>query len=392
MNFGPRCVCALVLFCTVVLLSMSSVAESARVHDDAAAAGAVAPQKPDASVNDEELVRLIAEDLKGRAERDEFSGVVLVARDGKALYSHAFGMASKSYEVPNREDTQFNLASVGKMFTAVAILQLAEAGKLSLDDPASKYVPEEWLAQEYGSKITIKHLLTHTSGFGTYFEKLNKQSEVFFFRDLGHYKKLIRSETPTFDPGTKWSYSNTGMVLLGVIVERVSGQEYFEYLNEHILKPAGMTKTVALDKDSAVAGRATGYMKLNVSGKAVWRENTVSRVLRGNPSGGIFSTAGDLLRFDQALRAHKLLGAEMTQAAMTPKPEVNSPFYGYGFFASTEQDVGRVAGHGGDGSGVNCQFKMYLDKGYTVAILSNYGAPSANAVERMIRELIARTK
>ncbi len=380
-----RCVCSLFAFISILFASFTSAAQTVSAQP-------AGPRTQAVQVTDKQLAGLLAAEMKTLVDKDEFSGVVLVARDGKSIYSGAFGMASKSFEVPNRVDTQFNLASVGKMFTAVAVLQLVQEGKLSLEDPASKYVPEEWLAPEYGSKIKIKHLLTHTSGYGTYFENLNKQSDVVFFRDLGDYKKLIRSEVPSFEPGTKWNYSNTGMVLLGIIVEKVSGEEYFEYLNKHIFWPAGMTKTVALDKDSAIPGRSTGYAKVKVGDTTIFRENTVSRVLKGNPSGGIYSTADDLLRFDQALRSHKLLSAELTETALSAKPELNSPGYGYGFFVSNDKELGRLAGHGGDGTGINCQFKMYLDKGYTVAVLANYGAPSANAVEKMIQGMIARAK
>ena len=209
------------------------------------------------------------------------------------------------------------------------------------------------------------------------------QTKQPFFRSVDDYKTIIADEIPAFEPGTKWSYSNTGMHLLGVVIEKVTGESYFDYIRDNIYKPAGMVDTDAYDKDIPLANRATGYTKEG----GVWRTSLFTRVLKGGPSGGGYSTVEDFLKFDNAIREHKLLSPEYTEMVLSAKPEVNSTFYGYGFFVS-QGDAGRIAEHGGDGTGINTSFKMYLDSGYTVVVLSNYSRPAANIVSNVIHQMI----
>lgn len=272
---------------------------------------------------------------------------------------------------------------MGKMFTGIAVAQLAEQGTLSFEDPVTKYLSSDWIKPEIGDKIQLKHLLTHTSGFGTYFRKMYEQTKQPFFRNIDDYKILIADEIPTFEPGTKWSYSNTGMHLLGVVIEKVAGESYFDYIRNHIYTPAGMLNTGAFDKDIPLPNRASGYKKEG----GQWRSIPFTRVLKGGPSGGNFSTVEDLLKFDIALRTHKLLSPEYTETVLTAKPEVNSESYGYGFFVSVG-DGERTAAHGGDGMGISSQFKMYLDSDYTVVVLSNYNRPAAKTVADAIHQMI----
>jgi CubicO group peptidase (beta-lactamase class C family) len=273
------------------------------------------------------------------------------------------------------------------MFTGVAVAQLAEEEKLSLDDPVSKYVPADLLKPEVRERIQVQHLLTHTSGLGDYFRKLYEQPSPMVFRKLEDYRPLVVDATPAFDPGTRWSYSNLGYLLLGVVIEQASGESYFDYVRRHIFEPAGMVDSGFYEKDRPVPNRATGYVKEHAADGVQWMSNRYTRVMRGMPSGGAFSTAEDLLRFDTALRTHVLLGPEYTEKVLSPKPEVNSPFYGYGFYVS-EGEAGRVAEHSGDGTGIMGSLRMYLDAGYTVAVLSNYNRPSADIVDSVIHQLI----
>ncbi len=334
-------------------------------------------------LSDKEIVERLKMYMEKVVEADEFSGSVIVAKNGTPLFKKAYGLASKSYLVPNKVDTKFNIASMGKMFTGVAIAQLAQQGKLSFDDPVGKYLSSDWIKPELGDKIQIQHLLTHTSGFGTYFRKMYTQIKQPFFRNIDDYKILIADETPAFEPGTRWSYSNTGMLLLGVVIEKVTGESYFDYIRDHIYATAGMLNSDAYDKDIPLNNRASGYKKEGVQ----WRSIPFTRMLKGGPSGGGLSTIEDLLKFDIALRAYRLLSPEYTEIVLTAKPDINSTHYGYGFFVS-KGDVGRIAEHGGDGTGISSQFKMYLDTGYTVAVLSNYHRPAAKSVVDAIYQLL----
>lgn len=338
-------------------------------------------------LSDDEIINRVDVCLKKLEADEEFSGAVLIAKNGEILIKKAIGESSKSYEIPNRTDTKFNLASVGKIFTGMAITQLAEQGKLSFDDPVGKYVSADWLNPEISKKIQIKHLLTHTSGLGDYFGDVNKQCAIPFFRELEDYKSLVVDDTLMFEPGTNFSYSNTGMLLLGVVIEEITHEKYFDYLRKNIFEPAGMTNTDGFDKDRPVKNLATGYTKMYENGEVYWNNHQYTRIMKGSPSGGIYSTVDDLFKYDMAIRSNKLLSPDYSRILYAGRPELNTPYHSYGFFVS-EGVAGRVASHQGDGRGVNCQFKMYLDSGYTIIVLSNYSQPSANIVTNVIEQLI----
>jgi len=340
-------------------------------------------------LSEDEIISRVKQLTRKLAEDEVFSGVVLIAKNGKTLLKVAVGEANKSYNVPNQIDTKFNIASVGKTFTGLAIMKLVEQGKLSYDDTLNKYISSDWLNPEVSKKIQIKHLLTHTSGLGDYFKDAYNQCAIPFFRDLQDYKSLMVGNTLSFEPGTRFSYSNTGMILLGVVIENVTHEKYFSYLKKNIFEPAGMINTDGFDKDRPVNNLATGYSKMYENGDVYWDNHQFTRIMRGSPSGGIYSTVEDLLKYDIALRSNKLLSPENSKNIFIGRPELNASFHSYGFFVS-EGTAGRIASHQGDGNGVNCQFKMYLDLGYTIVVLSNYSQPSANIVANVTDQLMIR--
>jgi CubicO group peptidase (beta-lactamase class C family) len=334
-------------------------------------------------LTDAERARELEAYVQKLAEADAFSGAVLLAKDGKILFERAYGEASKDFGVANRVDTKFNLGSMNKMFTAVAIAQLVERGKLSFEDSLAKYLPE-FPSKEAAQKIKIKHLLTHTSGLGSYFNKKFMESSRARFRSVNDMMTLAEGETLAFEPGAKWAYSNTGMLVLGAVVEKVTGQSYFDYVRENIYKPAGMTNTDAYELDLVTPNLAVGYQKEYTENGVRFRNNVFQHVIRGGPAGGGYSTIGDLLKFDAALRANKLVGAEYVKQLLSPKPELNSPQYGYGFGVDTKN---RIVGHSGGFSGISSNLDMFLDSGYTAIVMSNYGGAS-QPVTRKMQELI----
>ncbi|MBX3378994.1 MAG: beta-lactamase family protein [Phycisphaeraceae bacterium] len=324
------------------------------------------------------------------AKQDGFSGAVLLAKDGKILFAVAKGLANRDFEAPNTIDTKFNLGSMNKMFTAVAILQLAEQGRLSLDDKLAKYLDTSWLSQDILDRVTIRQLLNHTSGLGSYFNDVFERTSRAHFRAVNDYKPLVVGETLAFEPGTQQRYSNTGFLIAGAIVETVGGGDYFEYIRDHVTGPAGMTNTDCYQLDHVNANLAVGYERvLGTEGSpTAYFNNIFAHVIRGGPAGGGYSTVSDLLRFDQALRDGKLLKKESLEAAWTPVQVRQSFNYGLGFFTE-RTPAGRVVGHGGDFAGISAQLRMYLDRGYTVAVLSNYDG-AAPLVEAKARELIVQ--
>jgi CubicO group peptidase (beta-lactamase class C family) len=300
------------------------------------------------------------------AKKDEFSGVVLVARHGKVLLQKAWGLANRETGKPNTLDTRFRLGSMNKMFTAVATLQLVEAGKLALDDPIGKYLPD-YPNKDVASKVTVRHLLTHTGGtgdiFGPDFEK-NRLT----LREHSDYLKLYGSRGLTHEPGAEFRYSNYGFVLLGALIEKVTGMSYYDYVRSHVFKPAGMSATDSLTEADAVPNRSTGYMKDN--GK--WVPNTDTLPWRGTAAGGGYSTAGDLLRFAEALESGKLISKASLAAATTPHKEN----YGFGFGIQGEGPL-RGYGHGGGAPGMNGELRIFPQLGYVVVSLSNLDPPAA---------------
>ena len=344
--------------------------------------------EPPPPIEEAEIPEMLKAFVEKMVEADVFSGTVLLAKNGRVLFEGAYGLASKRFNVANRIDTKFNLGSMNKMFTSLTITQLVQEGKLSLEDPLSKYLSTDWLPTEITEKVKIKHLLTHTSGLGSYFNDTYMKSSKTLFRALDDYKPLVQSETLAFEPGTDWSYSNTGMFLLGVVIEKVTGKSYFAVVRDRIYEPSGMINTDCYEMDRPVPNLAIGYSKERSGEGPPWTNNYYKHVIKGGPAGGGFSTVVDLLRFDQALRSHKLLDPEHTELVWSPKPELNSPEYGFGFGISGGPG-NRIVGHSGGFDGISSNLDMYLDSGYTAAVMSNYDR-GAIPVQNKIRELLQR--
>jgi CubicO group peptidase (beta-lactamase class C family) len=299
------------------------------------------------------------------AKKDAFSGVVLVARRGEILLQGAWGLANRETGAPVTLDTRFRIGSMNKMFTSVATLQLVEAGKLSLDDPIGKILPD--YPNKEVAKVTVRQLLSHTGGTGDIFGPEFDKNRL-TLRELGDYLKLYGSRGLTHEPGARFEYSNYGFVLLGALIEKVTGMSYYDYVRSHIFQPAGMTSTDSLAETEAVPNRSAGYMKE----KGKWVPNTDTLPWRGTSAGGGYSTAGDLLRFAQALESGKLISKASLAAATTPVKE----HYGYGFGIQGEGPL-RSFGHGGGAPGMNGELRIFPQLGYVVVSLSNLDPPAA---------------
>ena len=333
-------------------------------------------------LTERELVTQIAAFMNKLAGVDAFSGTLLVAKDGRPIFRRAYGLASKAHNVPNRLDTKLNIASTTKTFTAVAILQLIEQGKLSLTDNVGKILPD-YPNKEVAAKVTVHHLLSHSSGLADYHgPKYICRKGI--LREVRDYFPLFVDEALSFEPGKRMQYSNSGYVLLGAIIEKVSGENYFDYVYNHIFKPAGMRNTGFYDTDIDTPNLATGYTNFVDKGDDYFefhlgqrRNTSLSNGAKGSSQGGAFSTAEDLLQFTVALRAHKLLSAKSLDLMTTRKfffrkYAAGDIYYGYGLEL---EDINgkRVIGHGGGDLGISSGFRFYPDSGnYVFAVLSNY--------------------
>ena len=322
--------------------------------------------------------------MKKLADADVFSGTVLLARDGVPIFQGAYGMANKDFNVPNQIDTKFNLGSMNKMFTAVAVAQLVERGKLSFDDPLSKFLPD-FLDPASAEKIKVKHLLTHTAGLGGFFSKAWQESSRALYRTVDdQMKRAAADERLLFEPGTRHQYSNTGMLVAGKVIEIASGQDYYDYVRENIYAPAGMLNSDCYELDKVNSNLAVGYQKHYDENGISFRNNIFEHAFRGGPQGGGYSTVEDLLKFDIALRSNKLVSAESVKLLLSGKPELRSPRYGYGFSIDDQQ---KIAGHGGGFIGINSNLDMFLGSDWTAVVMSNYGR-GAMIPQQVMRELV----
>ena len=310
----------------------------------------------------------------------QIPGLVLqVVQHGQTIKTAAYGQANLEWNIPATPDTVFEIGSITKQFTAACILILMQDGKLSLDDPISRYLtntPAGW------SDITIRHLLTHTSGITNYtgldgFELSRHLTQAEFIAKIGGQPKL-------FAAGNRFSYCNTGYNLLGFIVENVSGQPYWDFLTARILQPLGMTSTVKREPGRILARRAAGYDL--VAGRLVNRDVNYTDLFS---AGEIASTVGDLMKWNAGLDSDKILGPAAKSQWWTPgKLNDGTPTgYGFGWFL-TPLDGHRCQAHGGATSGFSAANQRFPDDGLKVVVLSNSGEEGvANSVAQTVAKI-----
>jgi D-alanyl-D-alanine carboxypeptidase len=247
------------------------------------------------------------------ASSGKFSGVWLWAKDGKVITAGARGKADREAGIDNTLDTKFRIGSMNKMFTAVATLQLVERGKLSLDDTIGKILPD-YPNTNVASKVKVRHLLSHTGGTGDIFGP-EFEAHRLELKTLQDYLKLYGERDLKFEPGTKWEYSNYGFLLLGVLIEKVSGKSYYDFVAENVYQVAGMTNSGSEPESVAVANRSKGYMRDRF--EMVSNESTLP--WRGTSAGGGYTTAADLMKFANALMSNRLLKFETLAEATHPQ-------------------------------------------------------------------------
>ncbi len=295
------------------------------------------------------------------------SGVVLMARNGQPIMLQAYGYSNLADRVRNRVDTKFNMASMGKMFTAVAILQLVESGKISLGEKVGHYLPD-FPNQRVRDEVTIEQLLTHTSGMGNFWEQLADKPKERYVA-VADYVPLFADQPLQFDPGHGFAYSNNGYTVLGLVIEAASGQSYFDYVREKIYRRCGMTDTDAIELDDPVPNLATGYSRSSDRpGRIV--SNLYTNTFKGGPAGGSYTTARDLLKFADALMRYELLTPADTELLTRGKVDYGKRRYAYGF---TEETINghRLIGHGGGNAGIADELMIFPDLGFAAVVLTN---------------------
>ena len=323
------------------------------------------------------------------AEYGKFNGSVLVADQGKVIYKKGFGMANMEWDIPNAPNTKHRLGSITKQFTAMLILQLAAEGKLDLQAPITKYVPD--YPKETGDKITTHHLLTHTSGIPNY------TSFPRFFQDESRnpytpdeFVKKFADKSLEFTPGEQFNYSNSGYFLLGVIVEKLSGKTYEAMLHDNIFKPLGMHDSGYDNHADILKNRATGYQR---QGNSYVNSNYLDMSIP-YAAGSLYSTAEDLYKWDQALYTNKLLPQKYMDLYFKPQiPAFGKNHYAYGWGVGyskigKSKDSIYTIGHGGGINGFNTNISRATSDKSLVVLLSNAGGAPLNNMTRAIRGIL----
>jgi len=308
----------------------------------------------------QELETRVEEYMTARVNRDHFSGSILIAREGKVLFSKGYGMANLEHDVPNTPRTKYRLGSITKQFTAMAILILQQQGKLNVHDKIKKYVPD---APKAWDEITIENLLTHTSGIYNYTESLEFLKTLPVRVTLKELIAKFKDKPLNFKPGEKFSYSNSGYIVLGQIIETVSGQNYPSFLKQAILDPLTMNESGYDNATSILKHRASGYVRR--LGIVLTNCDYVDMSIP-HAAGAMYSTTHDLLKWDQALYTEKLVPRKSLDAMFTPHKDN----YGYGWLIDKKFGQTRYE-HGGGIMGFVTIIERYPDEKLLVVALSN---------------------
>ncbi|HKP81713.1 MAG TPA: serine hydrolase domain-containing protein [Pyrinomonadaceae bacterium] len=301
--------------------------------------------------------------IRAEMQSQQIPGVALaVVKDGNVVLARGYGFANVEHQVPVKPETIFQSGSTGKQFTATAVMMLVEEGKLSLEDKITKYftgAPEAW------REITVRHMLTHTSGMTDYppdFDMRRDYTEDDLFQ-------RIKTIPLAFQPGEKWSYSNIAYVMLGILIHKVSGKFYGDFLQERIFKPLGMSTARIISEADIIPNRAAGYRLVNGQLK---NQSWVSPTLNTTADGALYLTVYDMAKWDAALYTDKLLKRTTLEQMWTPVKLNNGKTQPYGFGWSLGEVRGhRIIEHGGSWQGFKAQITRYVDDKLTVIVFAN---------------------
>lgn len=349
-----------------------------------------AGEVPERPLSRPALRAALARRLEDAAARDDFSGAVrVVAPDGEVVYEAVFGLANRDDGARITPDSRFHLGSADKSFTALIVGGLIGEGKLALDTRLVDVLPD-YPNPDAARKITIGQLLNHSAGLGALFDRPRWNGRQPYSR-VTELLPAFAAEPLLYEPGSRAAYSNEGFVVLGAVIEAVTGTDWYEQLAKRIYQPAGMSRSGHFALDEVVPGRVVGYRFApeDVLGLAPRQPNWIFLGYRGNSCGGGYSTVADMTAYLRALRAGAILPAAMVEA-LTAQNSGGLPNYGHGF---SHRKVGartlRGHGGGGPGSGIEGDSQIVWETGWAYSILGNYDAPFASVISRDIGRILA---
>jgi CubicO group peptidase (beta-lactamase class C family) len=289
---------------------------------------------------------------------------LLVSRGGQVLRAQGYGLANVELQVPVKPETIFQSGSVGKQFTAAEVMMLVEEGKIGLEDPLTKYFPD---APATWKQVTIRELLSHTAGFTDYPKDFDMRKDY----TEGDLIKIVGNIPLAFPPGTRWSYSNLGFLTLGIVIHKVTGEFYGDFLQQRIFRPLGMRATRIISEADIVPNRSAGYRLVKGELK---NQEWVSPTVNTPADGSLYFSIADLARWDAALYTEKLLKRssleQMWTVSKLSNGQPNSGHYGFGWFIESKKGH-RVVEHAGAWQGFETQISRYVDDRLTVVVLTN---------------------
>lgn len=345
---------------------------------------AVRPLPPEvAAVRSDQLPAIIGERVNAEFEAGRFSGAVLVARGEELIHAQAIGMADRQSGRSNTLDTPINLGSINKMFTAIAIAQLQAAGKLDWNDTVGRHLPD-FPNATIRDRVTIHQLLTHTSGIGSYWNEAYAARRHVIDSHQGFLQTFV-DQPLKFEPGDGVEYSNGGPVILGLIIEALSGSDYYEYIREHIYRPAGMTTADHYRRDDLDAGVALGYLRAD---DGQWKDNRDDLGQRGSAAGGGYASARDLHAFSRALTEERLLPRAQLETLWDIRIQPGPIGYGY-LFSVGDTSGRRWVGHNGGAPGISAEFLHYPDDGLVIIVLANQDSAATAMREWLHAQVLA---
>jgi CubicO group peptidase (beta-lactamase class C family) len=314
---------------------------------------------PDPKKSDAELAAAVRAHARRAAEAGEFSGVILIARNNEPIFEEAFGIADRENGTPNTVDTKFNVGSINKSFTALAVRLLLAEGKVALDDTIGKFLPD-YPNKTAAERVTVRHLLDMSSGIGDFFGDRFAAADKEKIRGLADYLPFFADRPLAFEPGHGNLYSNGGYIVLGLIIEKASGVDYYAFVRDRVFQPAGMGDSGWTPKNVPLDKRAVGYVREETS----WRSNYDTLPGIGSSAGGGHSTARDLLKYTIALET--------------------------GAYGAAWADDGGGLGIAGGAPGINAALEWMPDERWTIIVMANLSPPAATRMARQIRAWLPR--
>jgi CubicO group peptidase (beta-lactamase class C family) len=334
-----------------------------------------------ANAQDDTTATAVQEYVKAEMTRQHIPGLsLLVVKDGKTVMAQGFGLANVELQVPVKPETVFQSGSIGKQFTATGVMMLVEEGKISLDDPLTKYFPD---APPAWKEIKVRNVLSHTAGMGDYPDNFDYRKDW----SEGEELKLIQSIPLQYAPGTSWRYSNFGYVTLGFLIHRVTGEFYGDFLQQRIFQPLGMSSTRIISEADIVANRAAGYRLVKGELK---NQEWVSPLTNTTADGSLYFTTLDLAKWDAALYTETLVKKSTLDQMWTVMKlndgQPNKGHYGFGWFIEPRQGH-RCIHHDGAWQGFETAIDRYVDDHLTVIALTNLAGAKPGQITQHVAEM-----